>query len=214
MWPNPRRAGPSGSSRVRAPDGPVAGRRGAVARENAAMPARPYPHARDDCDSCGRFDADMAAHHGHPNGTDQRLCQRCAGPVLTRLVLTGHTVTVRALDLVDQDTHGTGHEADLGHADPTAPSSDEQIGPRHVEGVLWTVELAEQVLRGARPAGSAFLRALVAEGGTATAARLRELTGRHNLHHTTLTVNTSARRVLGGPQGRQRRTAARRDPPP
>ncbi|WP_141974942.1 hypothetical protein [Saccharothrix saharensis] len=163
---------------------------------------RPYPHAHDDCDSCGQFDADMAVHHRHPNGADQRLCQRCAGPVLTRLVLTGHTLTVRALDhddRIDQGTPGTGHDAVDGHPDPTT-LSHERIEPRHVEGVLWTVELAEQALRGARPAGSTFLRVLIDQGGTATAARLRELTGQHNLHHMTLTVNTSARRVLGGRQ--------------
>ncbi|KOX27100.1 hypothetical protein ADK67_14915 [Saccharothrix sp. NRRL B-16348] len=43
-----------------------------------------------------------------------------------------------------------------------------------------------------------FLRALIEEGGTATVTRLRELTGEKNLRYMTLTLNTAARRVLGG----------------
>lgn len=70
---------------------------------------------------------------------------------------------------------------------------------------VWTVQLAEEVLRRARPTGHAFLRALIDEGGTATADRLRELTGMSALHRATLT--NAAAQVLGreAPDGRRRR---------
>lgn len=62
---------------------------------------------------------------------------------------------------------------------------------------VWTVELAEQVLLRTRPKGRAFLRALIDEGGTATADRLRELTGMSGLHHATMTLSNAAAQVLG-----------------
>jgi len=64
-------------------------------------------------------------------------------------------------------------------------------------GPQWTVELAEQVLRHAQPAGSTLLRALIDEGGSATADRLRELTGERRLQYMTLTLNNAARKVSG-----------------
>ncbi|MEU4807403.1 hypothetical protein [Actinosynnema sp. NPDC023587] len=138
----------------------------------------------------------MAVRHDRMDGPDQRLCQRCAGPVLAHLVLTGRTVTVRAVELPDKVSREGGPAG--GRPEQATMSTVEEVEPRHVEGVGWTVELAEQVLRGALPSGSVFLRALVDEGGTATVARLRELTGEKRLHYMTLTLNTSARRVLGG----------------
>jgi hypothetical protein len=60
----------------------------------------------------------------------------------------------------------------------------------------WTVDVAEDVLRYTRPSGRTFLRALVAEHGRATPARLRELTGMEHLHHGLQTVNNAARKVV------------------
>lgn len=65
----------------------------------------------------------------------------------------------------------------------------------------WTVDLAEEALRLAKPDASLFVRALVDEGGTATAARLKELTGRDQLHYMTLSLNAAVKTV----GGRQRR---------
>lgn len=97
---------------------------------------------------------------------------RCAAqpadaPLLARLVSKGHTVTVVSLDV------------DL---------------PKHA---AWSDELAEEVLRRALPSGSTFLRALIDEGGTATAARLKELTGSNTLQYMQLTLNAAARKVYG-----------------
>jgi len=61
------------------------------------MVEEPYPHSRDDCDGCGEFDADMAAHYDGLTGHDPRWCHRCAGQLLTRLVLTGQTVSIYPL---------------------------------------------------------------------------------------------------------------------
>jgi hypothetical protein len=57
-----------------------------------------------------------------------------------------------------------------------------------------------QVLRQAQPAGSVFLRALVDEGGHATAARLRGLTGVDRLNPMTSTTpgGAGAARVVRG----------------
>uniref|UniRef100_UPI003F497037 hypothetical protein n=1 Tax=Actinokineospora sp. CA-119265 TaxID=3239890 RepID=UPI003F497037 len=155
------------------------------------MPARPYPHARDDCDSCAARDADMTLHRG-PGGPGQRLCQHCVGAVLAHLALLGHTVTVGPVDQDDEPA-----DADVPAAATPSPAGEDAgaVHPVDVDGVRWTVDLAEQVLRGARPTASTFLRALVDEGGTATAARLRELTGTTDLRHATMTLHSSARRV-------------------
>ncbi|MQA12579.1 MAG: hypothetical protein GEU98_29485, partial [Pseudonocardiaceae bacterium] len=132
------------------------------------MPA--YPHRRDDCDCCQQFDADMRACYDEEHATRSvRWCQRCAGGLLAQLVAAGRTISVRSLE---------------GNA--VAAS-----GPH------WTVELAEQVLRQALPTGSRFLRALIDEGGSASAARMRELTGESRLHPMTLTLNHAARHVTG-----------------
>lgn len=60
----------------------------------------------------------------------------------------------------------------------------------------WDVGLAERILRRARPAGSVFLRALVDHGGTATAEKLREVTGLESLNHATRTLTETASAVF------------------
>lgn len=115
------------------------------------MASEPYPHIRDDCDCCSAYDADMAVHYDGLTGRDPRWCERCAGHLLARLVLIGCTVTVYALD-------APASELDTAVDDGNVP---------------WTVDLAEEVLRLALPSGSVFLRALVDEGGRATASGSR-----------------------------------------
>lgn len=63
--------------------------------------------------------------------------------------------------------------------------------------MLWAVDLAEQALRLALPSGLVFLRALIDEGGTATAARLKDLTGSGTLHRMTQTLNGAAKKAAG-----------------
>jgi hypothetical protein len=58
----------------------------------------------------------------------------------------------------------------------------------------WTVDQAVRMLQIARPAGLVFLRSLVDEGGTATAARLRERTGFTRFDHAHRTLNASMKR--------------------
>lgn len=157
------------------------------------MADQPYPHSRNDCDCCREFDADMAARYDGLAGRDLRWCQRCAGQMLTQLVLTGLTVSVHSLD---------------GLADDASAS-----GERGAE-VPWTVDAAEQVLRLALPPGSVFLRALIDEGGTATVERLKERTGSNALHYMTLTLNHAARKLADGRRLEKHRylAAPRRDP--
>jgi hypothetical protein len=57
------------------------------------------------------------------------------------------------------------------------------------------VDLAEEILRKALPSASMFLRALINEGGRATADRLREVTTGHELRAMTLSLNHAARRL-------------------
>src|SRR5882757_6976767 len=137
------------------------------------MDDQPYPHGRNDCYCCREFDADMAARYEGLVCADVRWCQRCAGAQLARLVLAGHTVTVYSLAGSDAIT----------------------AGPVGEPG--WTVDLAEEILRKALPSASAFLRALIDEGGKATAQRLRELTSGHELRAMTLSLNNAARRLAG-----------------
>lgn len=80
-------------------------------------------------------------------------------------------------------------------------AADDDLGE---DELVWSTELAERILRRAQPTGSTFLRALIDEGGTATAERLRERTGL-SLHHATQTLTTAAAAVLSGhhPDGRR-----------
>lgn len=107
-----------------------------------------------------------------------RWCPSCAGLALTELVAGGVVVTVTGLTT-------TGLAAASVH--------DTEVG---VGGLEWSVERAVQVLRLAQPDGSTFLRALVDEGGHATAARLREITGFARLNPMTQTLNSAVRRVF------------------
>lgn len=72
----------------------------------------------------------------------------------------------------------------------------------------WTVELAEDTVRRAKENGRIFLRALIDEGGTATADRLREITGMEALQHATQTLSMAASegpKAKFGDEGRRRR---------
>lgn len=62
--------------------------------------------------------------------------------------------------------------------------------------VDWDVDLAEAVLRRARPEGMLFMRALVDAGGTATVAHLKDVTGMTTLHHTTQSLTSALVAVL------------------
>ncbi|WP_030429680.1 hypothetical protein [Allokutzneria albata] len=160
------------------------------------MTDQAYPHSRDDCDCCKAFDADMAAHYDGPPMQSLRWCQRCAGPLLTRLVLLGHTVSIRPLEPVDAAVGPASVDAG---ATAAAEVDTHRCSLADTDGSpVWTVELAEEVLRHALPSGSVFLRALINEGGTATADRLKELTGSRVLHPMLQTLNTAARKALGG----------------
>lgn len=77
----------------------------------------------------------------------------------------------------------------------------------------WSAELAEAVLQHTRPSGRQFMRALVAEGGRATPARLIERSGLDPLHHAVQTLNRAARKLAGsdllGDHGRRLILSAR-----
>jgi hypothetical protein len=164
----------------------------AASADDSAPPA--YPHCRNDCDCCAEFDADMAARYPDLAGRDLRWCHRCAGQLLAQLTAHGHTVTI--------------HPVEGAHPSQSNRTGHDDGGPQ------WTVEIAEQVLRRAQPGGSTFLRALIDEGGTATAERLREVLGVHELQYMTQTLTAAARKVLGRQAlgWRPRIATARQDP--
>ncbi|GGL44295.1 hypothetical protein [Nocardia jinanensis] len=62
------------------------------------------------------------------------------------------------------------------------------------EVVRWTPALCERILRTSAAAGHRLVQALVAEGGSASVARLTELTGDPLLRAATQTLNMAARR--------------------
>lgn len=70
--------------------------------------------------------------------------------------------------------------------------------------LVWTVSLAEQILRRAQPTAATLLRALIDRGGTATAEDLRAATGL-TLQHARGSLSTAAAAVLHEhhPQGRR-----------
>lgn len=116
----------------------------------------------------------------------------------------GRSATVRAPDAVTL-TELSGAKLQLSTTgDPNEAQPVEREQPQPLE---WTSEMAEQILRRARPAGSTFLRALIDEGGTATAERLRERTDIPALHHATQSLSTAAKYVLSRhhPDGRSYR---------
>jgi hypothetical protein len=73
---------------------------------------------------------------------------------------------------------------------------------REVEWVVWDVDLIVRILQGATSASLDLVRALAAEGGTATVNRLRELTGRETLHHMTQSLNVAGQRETRLPEKR------------
>ena len=155
------------------------------------MSSKPYPHSRDDCDSCRRYDADMAVDvlpdeaTGDTGSREGRWCSRCAGPLLTRLVLTGRTPMVSPPDApLDLD--------ELAAAEEWRRTTG--LGP-----TSWTTEFAVEVLRDSTDAGARLVRALVDAGGTATADQLREVTGVQKLHSMGQSVNQAVRRRWRGP---------------
>lgn len=138
------------------------------------------PTALDDhtaCDQCRARAAELLAHYPGIRPRPPRWCPACAGPALADLAHQGHVVTITGVN-----------------AGATPAPNDDEVG---VSGLDWTVERAVQMLRQAQPAGSVFLRALINEGGYATAARLRELTGVDRLNPMTSTLNAAARNVFG-----------------
>jgi hypothetical protein len=91
------------------------------------------------------------------------------------------------------DARHRGDRAKLTFA--TGPATRRVANDAHPES--WTVDLAEELLRLATPASSRFVRGLVDEGGTATAARLKELTGVDALQYMALSLNSALRKVSG-----------------
>lgn len=175
----------------------------------------PYPHERDDCAACERYDADMIVTVDDSDDGDRRWCQHCAGALLSRLVLLGNTATVRplnserpALTVVPDVSEPTSSQDYSQRALSVAPAVDPG----------WTIDLAQEALRLAKPHVAVFLRALVDEGGKATAERLRELTDLMELHRSTGSVNAAARKLWRGfdkavwPGNRPYAVLARRDP--
>lgn len=103
----------------------------------------------------------------------------------------GRSATVHAPDHM-VISHLSGTQLNLRTADSSATAGDIEPG----SGPTWTVDLAEQILRRARPTGATFLRALIDEGGSATAELLRQRTGLPALNHATQTLTTAAAHVL------------------
>lgn len=103
----------------------------------------------------------------------------------------GQQAEVRAPDGIVV-TALSGSTATLSIPDPEPPSDGLDAGPPP----QWDADLAELILRRARPVGSVFMRALVDQGGTATAERLRELTGLDALNQATLALTRAASAVF------------------
>lgn len=61
---------------------------------------------------------------------------------------------------------------------------------------VWTVELAEEILRDALPTASSFLRAVIEAGGTATAEQLRTRLGTPRLSPMRQTLGSATARVF------------------
>jgi hypothetical protein len=157
------------------------------------MSTTAYPHESNDCESCAAFDVALTADVLDDEGEvsqRSRWCERCAGPLLARLVLQGRTAIV-------------GPSIGPVAAPPRRESSVvDEVRRRRAGGrqfSTWTVEFAEQVLRQAKPSASEFVRALVDEGGQADVETLKQRTGSDTLHYMTLTLNTAARALWIGP---------------
>jgi hypothetical protein len=169
------------------------------------------------CDVCGISEAVLAGHYPGIRARPPRWCGPCGGQTLADLVTDGQIVTVTSTDHATPGTTATA-------TDPRAVTTpagagaepDAEIGGEvGIADLPWTVEYAVELLRYARPGGLAFARALVDEGGTATAARLREILGVTALNSLTATLNAAVRTAVG--RGRLRypdRHLAKPLPPP
>lgn len=165
------------------------------------MSTTAYPHLLDDCDSCRAFDADLTIDVLDTDGVRvqrSRWCEHCAGPLMAKLVLQSYTLAVAAPDAPRQPETPVLRVV----REPCEESAAAVVRRRRAEGKTpstWTVDYAEEVLRHAQPSASTLLRALVDEGGSATAARLKELTGQDRLNPMMQTLNGAARRLWIGP---------------
>jgi hypothetical protein len=165
------------------------------------------------CDVCGISEAVLAAHYPGIRARPPRWCGPCGGQTLADLVTGGQVVTVTSTGHATHDTTAVAADPRTA-ATPPGPGAgiDDEIG---IADLPWTVEYAIELLRYARPGGLAFARALVDEGGTATAARLREILGVTALNSLTATLNAAVRTAVG--RGRLRypdRHLAKPLPPP
>lgn len=163
------------------------------------------PGAPAVCDECKDLDAELVAHYPGIRDRPPQWCAHCAGPELAALVAAGLVVTVTSTDLrmVDDPRPAVAVRAAAVRARPAGLTDDEP----GVTDLEWTVEMATEVVRYALPPGRVFLRALVDEGGTATAERLKEVTGAAKLNNMTLTVNSAVRTVMGRLRHRDRHLA-------
>jgi len=113
-----------------------------------------------------------------------------AGWTLT-VIGDGRQAEVRAPGgIVVTAVSGSTATLSLSDVEPRSKGLDAGPPPR------WDVDLAELILRRARPVGSVFIRALVDQGGTATAEKLRELTGLGALNQATQTLTQAASAVF------------------
>ncbi|MEU4841714.1 hypothetical protein [Nocardia testacea] len=71
---------------------------------------------------------------------------------------------------------------------------DPSVGDKTAEDGPWTPALCERILQSSTPGGFRLVKALVAEGGSASIARLTELTGDPLLRAATQSLNMAARR--------------------
>lgn len=101
----------------------------------------------------------------------------------------------RCRDLVI--THGRRSAHVMRNSDGTLVYYFDQDEPFPDPDVELTIDVAEQILRKATSEGSRFLRALIDEGGTARAERLKDLTGATKLGPMMMSLNTACRYVLG-----------------
>jgi hypothetical protein len=85
-----------------------------------------------------------------------RLSALLPGDVTAEADATGHLSVVAGLAVVDELALAAGNAS---------------------ENVQWTPALCERILRTSTPAGHRLIQALIAEGGSASTARLTELTG-------------------------------------
>jgi hypothetical protein len=134
--------------------------------------------------------ANMTIEPGLAQQSDTAETVSIAGWTFT-VTADGRQAEVRAQDGIVV-TALSGGTATLSLPDVEPPSDGLDAGPPP----RWDVDLAELILRRARPVGSVFVRALVDQGGTATAEKLREMTGLDVLNQATLALTRAASAVF------------------